>query len=163
MADTDKVFDVGEDCPTTNGSNDDDDVSVPDDLSDFKKQWFVSFVKWHKTKCYVLASRLDSDKIDQLKAESLSESIFLNFLMFHDKCHFQRANFEVAERDKVDHPFMCGTGTDHNFHSLGNIFIQYGPHYFVDNTDVKGRTKEELAELRERPWKPHPSGDDSGH
>ena len=147
------VLDVGEDSPG-GYMGDDDDVSVPDEISDFQKEWFVAFVKWYRVKYQVLTSKLDFDKIDQLKPEDQTESIFLNFLMFYDKHYLQRATFEVAERDKADHPFMCGTGTDHNFHALGNIFIQYGPNYFLNNTDLKGKTKEEPGGSKERLLRP---------
>ena len=148
------VLDVGEDSPGGH-MGDDDDVSVPDETSDFQKEWFVAFVKWYRVKYQVLTSKLDFDKIDQLKPEDQTESIFLNFLMFYDKHYLQRATFEVAERDKADHPFMCGTGTDHNFHALGNIFIQYGPNYFLNNTDLKGKTKEEPGGSKERSLRPY--------
>ena len=147
----------GEDNPR---EEEDDDVSVPDYMLDDQKLRFTAFVKWYRTNYHALGSKLDPDNVEQLQPSNGMEAAFLNFLMFYDKYYSKRAPFEWAERNKREHPFMAGPGTDYDFHALAGIYVQYDADYFVDNTDVKGKTKEELAILQERPWKPYPTGDE---
>ena len=99
-------------------------------------------------------SWLDPQNVPNIMPRNQTEAIFLNYLQFHDKCISERCSFDESEIFK----FLCAKGnypipgSDAEFHNLGQLFIQYGPQYFIDNTDVKGKTKQELAYLRTKPW-----------
>ena len=141
---------------------DDDDISIPEwGVTDETKPWFVAFVKWIREKYYCLGSRLDPDNLQNLVPANETEAIYLNFLKFYDKYYSTRSPFKWAQKIKFEEPTCVAGGTDIDFHYLATIFVRHGPDYFVDNSDVKGKTQEELEQLRERPWRPYPSGGDS--
>ena len=129
----------------------DNDVTIPDHLTDKQKKWFEAFVRWYR-KNY--SPKLDPKNIPNITAKTPTEAIFLNFLHFSDKYISERCTFHECEALKRHHPnsVTFTPGTDQEFHALANIFMCYGPRYFVDNTDVKGKTKQELEHLKTRPW-----------
>ena len=137
-----------------------DDVSIPDYLTEEKKEWFTHFVIWQRKTYRSLGSKLDPDKVHLIEPTSEKEARYLNFFMFHDKYMGKRCDFETAEQWKKEYSHMVCPGTDHDFHRLASMFTQLGPGYFKDNSDVKGKTQEELELLKERPWRPYPTYND---
>ena len=141
---------------------DDDDISIPDKIEDENRDSFAAFVSWIRKNYYAFGSNLDPGNVQNMKPTSAQEATFLNFLMFYDKYYSTRTPFKCAQQYKHQHPEnLAAPGTDIDFHWLARIYVQYGSDYFMDNTDVKGKTQEELQSLRERPWRPYPSGGDS--
>ena len=126
-------------------------VSIPENLTEQQSLWFVAFVSWYKGN---YCSKLDPGNVSKIKPASETEAIFLNFLQFHDKYVSERCTFQECQIFKRMHPKgNCPKpGTDAEFHHLGRIFIQCGPQYFINNSDVKNKTKEELKQLQMKPW-----------
>ena len=140
----------------------DDDISTPHKLTDKGKVWCEAFVSWCKKH---LSSQLDPDVIPNITPRTATEAIFLNYLQFHDKYLGGRATFEEREIFKRLYPNKpCAFGTDKEIHAYACMFMCYGPPYFIDNTDVKGKTKQELEYLKTKPWlKKLTSENEDGH
>ena len=134
---------------------DDDDISIPGTIAGEEIEWFADFVRWQRKNYRALKSKLDPGEIHKMKPRSDSEAGYLNFLMYYDKYYSKRLTYEDAEKAKVNYPHLKGAGTDDYFHHLAWIFTKHKPVYFVNNSDVKGRTPEELERLKERPSRPY--------
>ena len=128
----------------------DDEISTPSGLTAIGKAWYEAFVSWHKQH---LSPQLDPDNIPNITPRTETESIFLNCLQFHDKYLGGRSSFEDREIHKCLYPNKpYAFGTDKEIHAYAYMFMSYGPPYFIDNTDVKGKTKQELEQLKTKPW-----------
>ena len=139
-----------------------DDVSLPDDYAEDKQAWFVAFVRWHRMAYHSQKSKLDPKRINLIEPGNEAEDIFLNFLKYYDKYVFTRDNYARAERKKMEEEHPIHAGTDYDHHSLAMSFIWYGgPDYFRGNSDVKGKSKEELIALQNIPVYPDFSDIDS--
>ena len=128
----------------------DDEIPTPSRLTAAGKVWYEAFVSWYKKH---LSPQLDPDNIPNIIPRTYTESIFLNYLQFHDKYLGGRSSFEDREIHKRLYPNKpCVFGTDKEIHALAYMFMSYGPPYFINNTDVKGKTKPELEYLITKPW-----------
>ena len=128
----------------------DDEIPTPSRLTAAGKVWYEAFVSWYKKH---LSPQLDPDNIPNIIPRTHTESIFLNYLQFHDKYLGGRSSFEDREIHKRLYPNKpCVFGTDKEIHSMAYMFMSYGPPYFINNTDVKGKTKPELEYLKTKPW-----------
>ena len=128
----------------------DDEIPTPSRLTAAGKVWYEAFVSWYKKH---LSPQLDPDNIPNIIPRTYTESIFLNYLQFHDKYLGGRSSFEDREIHKRLYPNKpCAFGTDKEIHALAYMFMSYGPPYFINNTDVKGKTKPELEYLKTKPW-----------
>ena len=127
------------------------EIDVPDDLSSQQQEWFAAFVSWYRSN---YGSKLDPDNVHKIKPTSAKEGIFLNFLHFHDKYISKRCTFLETEIFRRMHPKtnFPTPGTDEEFHYLAKVFIHYGPEYFVNNSDFKGKSKRELKDLQKKSW-----------
>ena len=126
-----------------------DTVLIPE-ITEEQMPWFISFVKWFRTNN---GAKLDPDNLCKVQPVNETEAIFLNFLKFFDKYIAKRLTAEEAEmaRERLHDPNI---GTDFEFHTLGKTFIHYGPSYFVNNSDVKGKTEAELKRMQKaKKWK----------
>ena len=132
-----------------------DEVLIPDGVTEEQKPWFVSFVKWIKRNC---GAKLDPDNRCKVKAVNETEAAFLNFLKFFDKYIAKRTSAEQVKilKERFDDPHV-GTeliGTDFEFYMLAKAFVHYGAAYFVNNSDVKGKTQAELQGMQKaKEWK----------
>ena len=123
-----------------------EDVVIPDTVTEEQKPWFVSFVKWYK-KNY--GTKLDPDNLCKVKPVNETEAIFLNFLKFFDKNITQRVSAEELKIFHEKHPMtIIPIGTDSEFRCLAKTFLHFGPAYFVNNSDVKGKTQSELERMQ---------------
>ena len=127
-----------------------DEVLIPEGVTEEQKPWFVSFVKWYKTNN---GAKLDPDNLCKVKPVNEAEATFLNFLKFFDKYIAKRASAEEIEIFKQRFHDLP-TGTEFEFHTLAKTFVHYGPTYFVNNSDVKGKTQAELQRMQKaKEWK----------
>ena len=126
----------------------DEDVHIPDTMTDDEKVWFYTFVNWYK-KHY--SPQLDPDNIPNIIPRTSTEAILLNYLQFHDKYIDKRCTFEERNIIKC-HQSDSVIGSDKEIHTYAYLFTRYGPNYFIDNTDVRGKTEQELEYLKTKPW-----------
>ena len=78
-----------------------------------------------------------------------TEATLLNFLKFFDKCIAQRVSTEELKIFHEKHPMtIIPIGTDSEFRCLAKTFLHFGPAYFVNNSDVKGKTQSELERMQ---------------
>ena len=123
-----------------------EDLVIPDTITEEQKPWFVSFIKWYKTN---YGAKLDPDNLCNVKPVNETEAIFLNFLKFYDKYIAQRASAEEIRIFKEIFPINnVPIGTDFEFCVLAKTFLHFGPAYFVNNSDVKGKTQSELERMQ---------------
>ena len=101
---------------------------------------------------------MDPDNLCKVKPVNEAEAIFLNFLKFFDKYIARRTTAEEVKilKGRFNDPHI-GTevmGTDFEFHMLAKTFVHYGPTYFENNSDVKGKTLAELQGMQKaKEWK----------
>ena len=126
-----------------------DTVLIPE-ITEEQKPWFISFVKWFRTNN---GAKLDPDNLCKVQPVNETEAIFLNFLKFFDKYIVKR---HTAEEVKISKERFNerNLDTDFEFHTLAKTFVHYGPTYFVNNSDVKGKTQAELQRMQKaKKWK----------
>ena len=125
-------------------------VIIPEGIAEEQKPWFVSFVKWFKRN---YGAKLDPDNLCKVEPVNENEAIFLNFLKFFDKYIARRTSAEELEIFK-ERFHDLPNGTDFEFHMLAKTFVHYGPTYFENNSDVKGKTLAELQRMQKaKEWK----------
>ena len=136
--------------PNTTVESPADEIPAPHNLTAKGKEWYEAFVSWYKKH---LSPQLDPDNIPYVTPRTATESIFLNYLQFHDKYLGGRPSFEERENLKRLYPNGdVAIGSDKEIHAYAYMFMSYGPPYFIHNTDVKGKTKQELEYLKTKPW-----------
>ena len=98
----------------------DEDVYIPDTMTDEEKEWFNAFVKYKKH----YSPQLDPENIPKIIPRTATEAIFLNYLQFHDKYIDKRCTFEERNVMKRHHSVVGSDRRSTLVHTCSRVMVQ---------------------------------------